>query len=264
MTRVSLEDNDYLNVEVIGSLDLPKIIFSNSLGSDLRMWDPQVEAMKDKYCIIRYDKRGHGKSSPIQGPYTFDMLESDVISIMDEIGIDKAHFVGLSMGGMTSLGLALKHSNRFDKLVCCAARADMPPPAIEAWDQRMAVVEDKGTQGVVQSSLERWFSDKFRNDVANNHILEKAEEMIKSTSNNGYIGSCNAIKGLDYLRELGKIKKDFLYISGENDVGAPALAMEEMHHLTVNSKYVCIPGVAHVFNLEKPEETNKILSDFLN
>ena len=165
---------------------------------------------------------------------------------------------------MTSLGLALKPSNRFDKLVCCAARADMPPPAIEAWDQRMAVVEDKGTQGVVQGSLERWFSDKFRNDVANNHILEKAEEMIKSTSTNGYIGSCNAIKGLDYLRELGKIKKDFLYISGENDVGAPALAMEEMHHLTVNSKYVCIPGVAHVFNLEKPNETNKILSDFLN
>ena len=146
------------------------------------MWDPQVEYFKDDYQIICYDKRGHGKSSPIQGPYTFDMLENDVISIMDEIGIDKAHFVGLSMGGMTSLGLALKHSNRFDKLVCCAARADMPPPAIEAWDQRMAVVEDKGTQGVVQGSLERWFSDEFRNDVANNHIINKAEEMIKSTS----------------------------------------------------------------------------------
>ena len=88
--------------------------------------------------------------------------------------------------------------------------------------------------------------------------------MIKSTSVQGYIGSCNAIKGLDYLRELAKIKKNFLFISGENDVGAPALAMEEMHHLTVNSKYACIPGVAHVFNLEKPEETNRILSDFLN
>ena len=97
----------------------------------------------------------------------FDMLENDVISIMDEINIDKAHFVGLSMGGMTSLGLALKHSNRFDKIVCCAARADMPPPAIEAWDQRMAVVEDKGTEGVVQGSLERWFSDEFRNDSSN-------------------------------------------------------------------------------------------------
>ena len=114
MTRVSLEDNDYLNVEVIGSLDLPKIIFSNSLGSDLRMWDPQVKAMKDKYCIIRYDKRGHGKSSPAKGPYSFEMLENDVIKIMDDLNIEKANFVGLSMGGMTSLGLALKYQNRFN------------------------------------------------------------------------------------------------------------------------------------------------------
>ena len=81
MTRITLEDNDYLNVEVIGSLDLPKIIFSNSLGSDLRMWDPQVKAMKDKYCIIRYDKRGHGKSSPAKGPYSFGMLELSLIHI---------------------------------------------------------------------------------------------------------------------------------------------------------------------------------------
>ena len=264
MSKLDLGNNQFINYEFLKNASKNTIIFSNSLGSDLSMWDPQVEYFKDHYQLICYDKRGHGKSSPIQGPYTFDILENDVISIMDELGIDKAHFIGLSMGGMTSLGLALKHSNRFNKLVCCAARADMPPPAIEAWDQRMAIVENKGTQGVVQGSIERWFSDEFRNDVSNNHILKKAEEMIKSTSINGYIGSCNAIKGLDYLRELGKIKKDFLYISGENDTGAPALAMEEMHHLTVNSKYVCIPGVAHVFNLEKPNETNKILSDFLN
>jgi len=264
MSKLDLGNNEFINYEFHENIGKNTIVFSNSLGSNLSMWNPQVEYFKDDYQIICYDKRGHGKSSPIQGPYTFDMLENDVIAIMDEIGIDKAHFIGLSMGGMTSLGLALKHSNRFDKLVCCAARADMPPPAIEAWDQRMAVVVDKGTQGVVQGSLERWFSDEFRNDISNNHILEKAEEMIKSTSINGYIGSCNAIKGLDYLRELGKIKNDFLYISGEDDVGAPALAMEEMHHLTVNSKYVCIPGVAHVFNLEKPNETNKFLSDFLN
>ena len=146
MSKLDLGNNEFINYEFLENPRGNTIVFSNSLGSDLSMWDPQVEYFKDNYQIICYDKRGHGKSSPIQGPYTFDMLENDVISIMDEIGIDKAHFVGLSMGGMTSLGLALKHSNRFDKLVCCAARADMPPPAIEAWDQRMAVVEDKGTQ----------------------------------------------------------------------------------------------------------------------
>ena len=142
MSKLDLGNNEFINYEFHKNKGKNTIVFSNSLGSDLSMWNPQVEYFKDDYLIICYDKRGHGKSSPIKGPYTFDMLENDVISIMDEIGIDKAHFIGLSMGGMTSLGLALKHSNRFDKLVCCAARADMPPPAIEAWDQRMAVVED--------------------------------------------------------------------------------------------------------------------------
>ena len=264
MSKLDLGNNDFINYEFHENSGKPTIVFSNSLGSDLNMWSPQVEFFKNDYQLVLYDKRGHGKSSPAQGPYTFDMLENDVVSIMDDLNIAKAHFVGLSMGGMTSLGLALKHSDRFHKMVCCAARADMPPPAIESWDQRMAVVEEKGTEGVVEGSLERWFSDEFRNNSSNSDVINKAGEMIKSTSVNGYIGSCNAIKGLDYLKELGKIKKDFLFVSGENDVGAPALAMEEMHHLTVNSKYVCIPGVAHVFNLEKPEETNKILSDFLN
>ena len=135
MSKLDLGNNEFINYEFHENKGKNTIVFSNSLGSDLSMWNPQVEYFKDDYQIIRYDKRGHGKSSPIQGPYTFDMLENDVISIMDEIGIDKVHFVGLSMGGMTSLGLALKHSNRFDKLVCCAARADMPPPMKETWDQ---------------------------------------------------------------------------------------------------------------------------------
>ena len=264
MTHIALENNNYLNVEVTGSLDLPKIIFSNSLGSDLRMWNPQVEAMKNKYCIIRYDKRGHGKSSPAQGPYSFDMLENDVIKIMDDLEIEKANFVGLSMGGMTSLGLALKHHKRFDKLVCCAARADMPPPMQDGWNQRIAVVKEKDTAGVVNGSLERWYSENFTKDPSNSDVINLSKEMITNTSKEGYIGSCEAIKKLDYLKELSTINKEILYISGEIDMGAPAMAMEEMHHLTPNSKYECISGAAHILNIECAEKVNKIILDFLN
>ena len=264
MTQIALENNNYLNVEVTGSLDLPKIIFSNSLGSDLRMWNPQVEAMKDKYCIIRYDKRGHGKSSPAQGPYSFDMLENDVIKIMDNLEVEKANFVGLSMGGMTSLGLALKHQNRFDKFVCCAARADMPPPMQDGWNQRIAVVKESDTAGVVNGSLERWYSEKFTNDPANKDIINLSKDMITNTSKEGYIGSCEAIKKLDYLKELSTINREILYISGEIDMGAPAMAMEEMHHLTPNSKYECISGAAHILNIECAEEVNNIILEFLN
>ena len=264
MTHIALENNNYLNVEVTGSLDLPKIIFSNSLGSDLRMWNPQVEAMKNKYCIIRYDKRGHGKSSPAQGPYSFDMLENDVIKIMDDLEIEKANFVGLSMGGMTSLGLALKHQNRFEKFVCCAARADMPPPMQDGWNQRIAVVKDNDTAGVVNGSLERWYSEDFTKDPSNSDVINLSKEMITNTSKEGYIGSCEAIKKLDYLKELSTINKEILYISGEIDMGAPAMAMEEMHHLTPNSKYECISGAAHILNIECAEKVNKIILDFLN
>ena len=264
MTQIALENNNYLNVEVTGSLDLPKIIFSNSLGSDLRMWNPQVEAMKDKYCIIRYDKRGHGKSSPAQGPYSFDMLENDVIKIMDNLEVEKANFVGLSMGGMTSLGLALKHQNRFDKFVCCAARADMPPPMQDGWNQRIAVVKESDTAGVVNGSLERWYSEKFTNDPTNTDIINLSKDMITNTSKEGYMGSCEAIKKLDYLKELSTINREILYISGEIDMGAPAMAMEEMHHLTPNSKYECISGAAHILNIECAEEVNNIILEFLN
>ena len=264
MTQIALENKNFLNVEVTGSLDLPKIIFSNSLGSDLRMWNPQVEAMKDKYCIIRYDKRGHGKSSPAQGPYSFDMLENDVIKIMDNLEVEKANFVGLSMGGMTSLGLALKHQNRFDKFVCCAARADMPPPMQDGWNQRIAVVKESDTAGVVNGSLERWYSEKFTNDPTNTDIINLSKDMITNTSKEGYIGSCEAIKKLDYLKELSTINREILYISGEIDMGAPAMAMEEMHHLTPNSKYECISGAAHILNIECAEEVNNIILEFLN
>ena len=264
MTHIALDNNNYLNVEITGSLDLPKIIFSNSLGSDLRMWNPQVEAMKDKYCIIRYDKRGHGKSSPAQGPYSFDMLENDVIKIMDNLEVEKANFVGLSMGGMTSLGLALKHQNRFDKFVCCAARADMPPPMQDGWNQRIAVVKESDTAGVVNGSLERWYSEKFTNDPTNTDIINLSKDMITNTSKEGYIGSCEAIKKLDYLKELSTINREILYISGEIDMGAPAMAMEEMHHLTPNSKYECISGAAHILNIECAEEVNNIILEFLN
>ena len=264
MAQIALENNNFLNVEVTGSLDLPKIIFSNSLGSDLRMWNPQVEAMKDKYCIIRYDKRGHGKSSPAQGPYSFDMLENDVIKIMDNLEVEKANFVGLSMGGMTSLGLALKHQNRFDKFVCCAARADMPPPMQDGWNQRIAVVKESDTAGVVNGSLERWYSEKFTNDPTNTDIINLSKDMITNTSKEGYIGSCEAIKKLDYLKELSTINREILYISGEIDMGAPAMAMEEMHHLTPYSKYKCISGAAHILNIECAEEVNNIILEFLN
>ncbi len=264
MKKVSIENGNYLNVKVDGNKDLPAIIFSNSLGTDIRMWDSQIKALTEKFCIIRYDTRGHGQSSPVEGPYSFDMLENDVITILDDLEIEKAHFIGLSIGGMTSLGLALKHQSRFNKIICCAARADNPPPFIEGWNQRIAVIESKGTEGVVEGSLERWYSDTFRQNHKNVETINLSKEMITNTSKKGYIGCAHALKTLNYLKDLSTINRDMLFIAGENDMGAPALTMEEMSHLTPNSKYVCIPGAAHILNIESPDLVNKTILNFLD
>ena len=264
MPNISIENGNFLNVQIDGNKELPKVILSNSLGADTRMWNLQVETLKNKFCVVRYDKRGHGKSSPVEGPYSFEMLENDVITILDELEIEKAHFVGLSIGGMTSLGLALKHQKRFNKLICCAARADMPAPMKETWDQRINVVKDKGTNGVVDGSIERWYSDDFNKNSSNGDIINLSKNMISNTSSNGYIGCCEAIKNLDYLKELSTISKEMLFISGENDMGAPAMAMEEMSHLTPNSKYVCVPGAAHILNIEASDLVNETILNFLN
>ena len=264
MDNISIENGNYLKIKIDGNMEFPKIIFSNSLGTDNRMWDPQIKALKDKFCLIRYDTRGHGNSSPVEGPYSFEMLENDVITILDNLKIDKAHFIGLSIGGMTSLGLALKHQNRFNKIICCAARADNPPPFIDSWNQRIAVIEEKGTNGVVDGSLDRWYSEEFKANSQNNDIINLSKDMIRGTSSNGYIGCAHALKTLNYLKDLSTINREMLFISGEKDMGAPALAMEEMSHLTPNSKYVCISGAAHILNIEAPETVNKTILDFLN
>ena len=264
MENISIENGKHLKIKIDGNTELPKIIFSNSLGTDYRMWNPQIEMLKDKFCLIRYDTRGHGSSSPVEGPYSFEMLENDVITILDNLKIDKAHFIGLSIGGMTSLGLALKHQNRFNKIICCAARADNPPPFVDSWNQRIAVIEEKGTDGVVDGSLDRWYSKEFKDNSKNNDIINLSKDMIRGTSSNGYIGCAHALKTLNYLKDLSTINREMLFIAGENDMGAPALAMEEMSHLTPNSKYVCIPGAAHILNIEAPEIVNKTILDFLN
>ena len=264
MEKVSIENGNYLKIKIDGNMEFPKIIFSNSLGTDNRMWDTQIKVLKDKFCLIRYDTRGHGNSSPVKGPYSFEMLENDVITILNNLKIDKAHFIGLSIGGMTSLGLALKHQNRFNKIICCAARADNPPPFVDSWNQRIAVIEEKGTDGVVDGSLERWYSEEFKANSKNNDIINLSKDMIRGTSSNGYIGCAHALKTLNYLKDLSTINREMLFIAGEKDMGAPALAMEEMSHLTPNSKYVCIPGAAHILNIEAPEIVNKTILDFLN
>ena len=159
--------------------DAPWLVLSNSLAADHTMWDPQIPLLTSRYRVLRYDTRGHGRSDAPAGPYSFAMLVDDVVRIMDHHGVGKATFMGLSLGGMIGLGLAIEHGGRIDKLVCCDARADAPEPYVKAWDERLAVIDKEGLRGILQATVERWLVASFR--AAHPEVVAKVERMILDT-----------------------------------------------------------------------------------
>lgn len=241
--------------------EAPWLVLSNSLAADHTMWDPQVPLLTSRYRVLRYDTRGHGRSDAPAGPYSFAMLVDDVIRIMDHHGVGKATFMGLSLGGMTGLGLAIEHGGRIDKLVCCDARADAPEPYVKAWDERLAVIDKEGLRGILQATVERWLVPSFR--AAHPEVVAKIERMILETPVTGYKGCAEALKRLDYLKDLGAIAVPTLFVVGAEDMGAPPEVMRRMAEAVPGAKLVIIPDAAHLPNLDNTLAFNEAIAGFL-
>ncbi len=237
------------------------LVLSNSLSSNHTMWDAEAEVWARDYRVLRYDTRGHGDSKASQAPYTLDMLIGDVTGLMDAVGIETAHYVGLSLGGMTGLGLALKAPERLKTLTVCDARADAPAAFRDAWDDRIAVLREKGMEAIVEPTIERWFTPAFR--AGNPDILEKVRGMIRGTSDEGYIGCGRAIQNLYYLPRLGDISVPTLFVGGAQDMATPPDAMESMHQAVPGSQYALIDPAGHLSNIENPEPFMAAVGGFL-
>jgi 3-oxoadipate enol-lactonase len=236
------------------------IIFSNSLGANISMWQPQAEHFNSEFRIVRYDHRGHGKTAVPPGPYSFEVLCNDVVALMDALNIERAHCVGLSMGGMTALGLAIDHSDRLLSITSANCVAQIAGDAQKVWDDRIATVSANGLEPILDGTIERWFTDRTRAERATD--MTAIREMIAATPVDGYLACCGALKRLDYLERLSSIDLPTLFIAGTHDLGAPAAAMRDMHQRVSGSEYVEFDA-AHVSNLECPEEFNRALGDFL-
>ena len=260
MSRVDL-GSITLNACIDGPEDAPWIVLSNSLGANLSMWDAQIDTLTRKFRVLRYDVRGHGQSDAPAGPYTLDQLESDIIAMMDHYGIEQAAYMGLSMGAMCGMGLALSHGDRFTQMILADGRADAPDGFRNMWDDRIAKVQADGLAGIVEGTLNSWLTEDWRN--ANPGALEQVRQMVLGNDPNGYIGCCRALQGLDYLRQLGGVRTPTLYVGGSQDMGAAPAVMQAMADATPGARYVEIPNAAHVANINAPETFNAILSDFL-
>ena len=246
-----------LYYEVTGKEGAPWLVLSHSLACNVRMWDPQVAAFKDRYRILNYDMRGHGSSAAPNGPYTLDMLADDVLGLMKELKIERATYIGLSIGGMIGQTLALKQTRHFDKMVLADTGHMQPPEAIKQWEDRIRIAQTQGMKALVPSTMERWFTAPFRETPPAKRIAD----VIAATPVAGYVGCGQAIMKLNTTARLNEIKVPVLAITGEADPSAGAT--KYIGENVPGAKFVSIPQAAHIANIEQPEKFSQALRDFL-
>lgn len=250
-----------LNCEIEGREGAPWLTFSNSLATNLHMWDAQTAALVGDFRILRYDKRGHGESDVPDGAYDFSMLVGDVIGLWDALGIEQSHFVGLSIGGMTAMGLGLDHADRLSSIVISNAIAEAPPPFVAAWDERIAIVEENGMQALAAPTVERWCSDAFFN--SGTPVLDDLRAMVAATPAGGFVGCARALQRLDFEKSLGGIRTRTLFIAGKEDGATPAATMSRLAGMVEGAQYVELSPAGHLSNIEQPEGYTAALRDFL-
>ena len=250
-----------INCEISGTEGKPWVTFSHALCNNLSLWDEQAKVLNNDFQILRYDIRGLGKSESPEGPYTFPMIISDAIALLDHFGIKKTHWCGLSIGGMMGYGLCQDYGDRILSLIACDSRPDAPPEYQAYFQHRIDVAEEKGMEGLVESTIERWFTPE--SVAADVPVLEKVRNMIRSTNQTGHAGCCQALKTLAFGSRLGEIKNPTLLIGGAEDKGAPPDALAQAAAAIPGAKHVQIPNAGHISNLENPEAFNKALVDFL-
>ncbi|MDJ1017619.1 MAG: alpha/beta fold hydrolase [Paracoccaceae bacterium] len=231
----------------------PWLVLSNSLATDRRMWAPQMEALERAFTVVTFDTRGHGASGVAKTPFTFSTLAADVIALMDVIGIDKARFMGLSLGGMTGLALALERPERVDRVICCDARADAPDAYKAMWDANIELSEKGGMPAIANATLPRWFSESFRANAANAPTLEMVRDMILATPVEGYKMAARCLQTLDLLESLEHISVPVHFVAGSQDPAAPVSVMRDMADRVAGATLDIVEGAAHLSNMEDPD-----------
>ena len=250
-----------MNFEVSGTADTPAVVLHHPLGSDLTVWDSLTAALEPSYRVIRMDARGHGKTEAPDGPYSFEMLSADVVGLLDELQIDQAHFVGLSMGGMIGQYLGMLHPKRFKSLCLVATTSAVPAEAHGLWDERIRVAQAGDLSSLVDVAVGRWVAPKTLQTKP--EVVEHLKALMLATPPKGYAGWCQAIRNLNLTGRLKDIRLPTRVIVGELDPSTPPSAAEVIHREIAGSDLIVMPGVSHMLHLEDPETFNGHVLEFL-
>ena len=241
-----------------GQRGRPALVLSNSLGTSMAMWEPQLEALNPRFCVLRYDARGHGASGVPPGPYSIAQMGADVLALMSHLGLGKAHFCGLSMGGMVGLWLGVHAPAHFDRIVVSNTAARIGP--VDAWNARIAKVREAGMAGITDAVLARWFTPGFiaRNPPA----VQQARQMLQSAPAEGYVASCAAVRDADLRDDVGRISARTLVIGATQDPVTTTADARYLADRIDGARYLELDA-PHIANMERPEEYTAALVDFL-
>src|SRR3954447_6706093 len=244
--------------DLTGPEGAPVVAFSNSIGTTLEMWDRQVPALSDRYRCVRYDTRGHGRSPVVDRPITIEDLADDLAGLLDALGIEQAHIVGLSLGGMTAQAFGARHPERAQSLVLMATSAYLP----HGWNERAAIVRANGMGAIVDAVLARWFTPDF----ANTHpeAVEPLRARFLQNDLKGYAACCEAIRDMDLRPSNAALTQPTLIIAGADDPATPVTMMEEIRTRVPQAELVVLPRAAHILAVERPEAVTRHLAAFLD
>lgn len=244
---------------VTGRPDGPAVVLSNSLGSTHRMWDSQVAALEERFRVVRYDTRGHGDSPVPPGPYSIDELADDVIALLDRFDVERAHLVGLSLGGMTMMRVAARNPERVDRLALLCTAAYLPPA--QGWTDRAALVRADGTSAVAAAVVQRWFTPGYL--AANTEARQQFEAMVAATPAEGYAACCEAIAAMDQRSDLSSIIAPTLAIAGADDPATPPDLLRDIVDSVPNGRLLVVPDSAHLANAEQADTITPALIEHL-
>jgi 3-oxoadipate enol-lactonase len=234
------------------------LVFANSLGTDLRVWDPVLPHLPQGLRIVRYDKRGHGLSDDAPGPWCIEDLADDLAGLLDTLGIRAAMVCGLSVGGMIAQSLAVRRPDLVSALILCDTAAKIG--TAELWDERIRAVHENGIASMASSILERWFTSRFR---TGNPELALWRNMLVRTPADGYVATCAAIRDADLTEATRGLRVPTLALAGDADGSTPPALVRATAALIPAARFHVIPDAGHLPGVEQPEATARLIEDFL-
>jgi 3-oxoadipate enol-lactonase len=237
-----------------GPPDAPVLVMSNSIGSTSAMWDRQVPALTEGFRVVRYETRGHAGAPVPEGPYTLADLGGDVVALLDRLGVERAHFAGLSLGGMTGMWLGVNAPERIDRLVLLCTSAMLARDV--DWPARAKLVREQGTGAIAQATVERWFTPGFI--AANPEIAARMRALIADTPAEGYAGCAEAIGAMDQEEAIRAVRAPTLVIAGRQDPATPPPHGELIADRIPGARFEVVNG-AHLSNYERAEDVTRLI-----